>query len=203
MKSTTATSLVVDLAVAANATAGNNTLTVHSSGSPPQTATTTFFVQVPTKLSVLSIAVLPTGTSGDYGCQPTIPNTGILSDYGIMIDIKYQVLDQQTQPQPQPIMSTGMIPHEHIVHADGTSSDGNIGPSRISTTSLTTDSSGAFHDAPVGVCGTDTFSVSISQDISLIVGNASFTIRHNPFSISSTGLGHGSITNGSDVSAMR
>ena len=52
VKSTTSTSLVVDLAVAANATAGNNTLTVHSSGSPPQTATTTFFVQVPTSLAL-------------------------------------------------------------------------------------------------------------------------------------------------------
>src|SRR5579884_3940885 len=54
VKSTTSTSLVVDLAVAANATAGNNTLTVHSSGSPPQTATTTFFVQVPTSLSIVA-----------------------------------------------------------------------------------------------------------------------------------------------------
>lgn len=52
VKSTTSTSLVVDLAVASNATAGNNTLTVHASGSPPQTATTTFFVQVPTSLAL-------------------------------------------------------------------------------------------------------------------------------------------------------
>jgi hypothetical protein len=100
VKSTTATSLVVDLAVAANATAGNNTLTVHSSGSPPQTATTTFFVQVPTKVVRFDsppaapggIGPLQTPTDGDVvSLSGTVLAT---HQCGVYRNLLYDVVDQ-------------------------------------------------------------------------------------------------------------
>ncbi len=81
-------------------------------------------VQIPSSLKVLSISTLPTGTSGDYGCL-----TG--SDYGIKLDIKYQVLDQNTPAQP--LKDATMVPHEHVVYpATGQTVDTDICPSRIS-----------------------------------------------------------------------
>jgi hypothetical protein len=100
VKSTTSTSLVVDLAVAANATAGNNTLTVHSSGSPPQTATTTFFVQVPTKVVRFdsppaapgNIGPLQTPTDGDVvSLSGTVLAT---HQCGVYRNLLYDVVDQ-------------------------------------------------------------------------------------------------------------
>jgi hypothetical protein len=48
-------------------------------------------VQVPTSLQFISVSVLPDGTSGAVGCPSS-------SWSGIRVDIKYQVLDQQSPP---------------------------------------------------------------------------------------------------------
>jgi hypothetical protein len=152
-------------------------------------------VQIPQSLTVKSVSVLPTGTSGDYGCKPGF-------DYGIMVDIKYQVLDQNTQP----IQTSAMIPWEHIVWYDGTTSDNAIGPTRISTTSATTASDGTFHDAPVGVCKGIPFTsgLTTTQSITIKLNGTSYPVRTNNWAISSTNLpGQGTIKNGTDINKSR
>ena len=68
-----------------------------------QSATGTGNVQVPTALNVMQVAVLPTGTTGDYGCQP-------LQDNGIKIAVTYQVVDQSGAA----ILDPTMEPQETI-----------------------------------------------------------------------------------------
>lgn len=67
---------------------------VSPEGNPPGT------VQVPTSLSVLNVTVLPNGQGVNFGCSG-------LANYGILVDIKYQVLDQNGNP----ITSANMTPH--------------------------------------------------------------------------------------------
>ena len=149
-------------------------------------------VQKPSSLAVLSINVLPTGTSGDYGCLPS-------SNFGIDVDTQYQVLDEAGYP----IQSSSMIPHEAGTHADGSQYDNNIGPSRISDTSEYTSSAGTFHDAPLGVCGNGVFYASVTQNITILVGTYSYPVRPQTLTVSSSASGHGCIHNGSDISASR
>ena len=86
-------------------------------------------VQVPTSLHVMSVSVLPTGTSGDYGCTPN-------GDYGIKVKITYQVLDQNTRA----IQSSLMEPQEEVTgfyingvpQPNPTPNWADIGPTRIS-----------------------------------------------------------------------
>lgn len=79
-------------------------------------------VQVPTSLKVLKTTILQTGNSGNHGC-----NSGY---YGIELDVNYQVLDQNSPPQP--IQSSAMTPQEYIVWYDRTDNGGfkNIGPNK-------------------------------------------------------------------------
>jgi hypothetical protein len=65
------------------------------------TASASVAGQIPTSLRFLSATALPTGSSGEFGCLPS-------ADYGIMIDIAYQVLDQNGNP----INSATMRPQE-------------------------------------------------------------------------------------------
>jgi hypothetical protein len=151
----------------------------------------TVTVQVPATLKVLSVGVLPNGTTGDYGCL-----TGY--DYGIMVDIKYQVLDQGGQA----MKSSAMEPHENGTLFGGTAYDNDIGPTRISTTSKYTAADGTFHDAPVGYCTIGVFSgKQATQNITILLNSSSYAVRSQTFTASSSGFGHGSITNGSDISA--
>jgi hypothetical protein len=109
---------------------------VHSSGfsgeSTPRCGGTPANVQVPTSLKVVSVNVLNTGNSGDHGC--------LAGFYGIQIDIKYQVLDGSTPPKS--INDATMTPTEHVVFHDGSTKDGNIGPTNISTPTAKTRSDG-------------------------------------------------------------
>jgi hypothetical protein len=75
-------------------------------------------------LSVQGVTVLQAGTNGDYGNLPS-------QNYGIFVDIKYQVLDANGKA----INSAGMTPKEQVTFSDGTTKSNDIGPSRISTTS--------------------------------------------------------------------
>jgi hypothetical protein len=152
-------------------------------------------VQIPSSLKVLSISTLPTGTSGDYGCL-----TG--SDYGIKLDIKYQVLDQNTPALP--LKDATMVPHEHVIYpATGQTVDTDICPSRISTCTHTTDVNGIFHDAPYGACSAGSFSLGLTQTIKIIFNGVNYTVRTNSVTISSSSSGHGSLSNGSDISKTR
>jgi hypothetical protein len=164
-------------------------------GEPLLKGTATVTVQKPNSLSVLSVKVLPTGTTGDYGCVPGY-------DYGIAVDIKYQVLDQRNPPQA--IMSSNMIPHEKGTFSDGTPYDNNIGPTYISTTSKNTAADGTFHDAPMELCSIAPFSGKTqTQNVTVLIGSGSYPVRSQTFTYSSSGAGHGTITNGSDISASR
>ncbi len=157
------------------------------------TTSSTATVQQPASLKVLSVTVLATGTTGNYGCTPSF-------NYGIDVDIKYQVLDQSAKA----IQSSSMIPHETGTFTDGSHYSNNIGPTRISDTSEYTASDGTFHDAPVGACGNGVFSgAHVTQNIQILIGSSSYTVRSQTYTLGSSGAGHGTITNGSDVSASR
>ncbi|MGH9734947.1 MAG: hypothetical protein ACRD8A_10205 [Candidatus Acidiferrales bacterium] len=164
--------------------------------------------QVPTYLKVVQVNVLPTGSSGNYGCTPT-------SDYGIQIDIEYQVEDSSLNP----IQSPSMTPYETGESFFGDSFANDVGPSRISDTSKNTSSTGIFHDAPFGVCQTAPYTTgeipfSAQQNLSIIVGGTYYPVRSQNWTmtdaIGSYGLDHGSIHNtitsggsGMDVNASR
>jgi hypothetical protein len=149
-------------------------------------------VQKPASLSVLSVSILPTGTTGDRGCLPN-------QDFGIDLDVKYQVLDQDQQP----LKNATMVPHEHVVHSTGDVVDVDICPSRISTCTHTTQADGTFHDAPYGVCADIPFVHSWKQDITMILNGTSYAVRTNNVGISSSSSGHGSISNGGDIQKSR
>jgi len=160
----------------------------------------TVTVQVPTSLGVVSVSVLPTGTSGDYGCTPS-------GDYGIKVKITYQVLDQNTRA----IQSSLMEPQEEVTgfyingvpQPNPTPNWADIGPTRISGTSQFTNPSGQFVDAPYGFCYPTVSFTSWTQAISTLVKGQRYTVRTNSISESSSSQGHGSITNNSDISKSR
>jgi hypothetical protein len=164
-------------------------------------------VQMPTSLSVLSVTVLPNGSGPPNGCPAS-------KNYGIMVDIKYQVLDQNKQP----IQSANMTPHEKGTLFGGTAFDNNIGPVQgYPTSGATTASDGTFHDVPLGACQSVPISspgVTATQNITIIMPDKSApAVRSQTFTVTAPGsqsFGHGTITNsisspgsGSDISATR
>lgn len=152
-------------------------------------------VQTPTSLSVLNVTVLPNGSGPPNGCPGS-------ANYGIMVDIKYQVLDQNTQP----ILSANMTPHENGTFFTGGTYDNNIGPvSGYPTSSATTASDGTFHDVPFGGCANGAFSsFTATQNITIIMPDGSSpAVRSQTFTLTGTTAGHGTLKNGSDISATR
>ncbi len=164
-------------------------------------------VQVPTSLKFISVSVLPDGSTGAFGCPPS-------NNYGIRVDIKYQILDQQSPPRA--IQSSQMTPHESGTLFDGTAFDNNIGPvNNYPTSSATTAADGTFHDVPFGYCQNTPIDTprTATQNITIIMNGSSYAVRSQTWSVSAPGsssFGHGTITNtitspgtGSDVSAQR
>lgn len=164
-------------------------------------------VQVPTSLQFVSVSVLPDGSTGAFGCAPS-------NNYGIRVDIKYQVVDQQSPPKP--ISSSKMTPHEKGTLFDGTAYDNNVGPvSGYPTSGATTASDGTFHDVPFGYCQNTPINTAktATQNLTIIIGTKSYPVRSQNWSVSAPGsqsFGHGTIQNsitspgtGSDVSASR
>ena len=141
-------------------------------GTPPQ---------IPTSLKFLSATVLPTGTTG--GCTSG-------ADYGIRVDVKYQLLDQANNPLKQ----GGLTPYEAVQFAGGKPSYNPIGG--------TTASDGTFHDVPLGLCSAAAISNATQLQI-IYIDNTSQKVRQQTFTYNSTASGHGSMSNGNDVSAMR
>jgi hypothetical protein len=142
---------------------------------------------------------LSTGTSGDYGCIPT-------ENYGIRVKIRYQVLDQLVRP----IKRSDMIPQETLtdyvlngVPQPGSPNFTDIGPTRISGTSRYTDVNGMFFDAPFGGCFSFPFTLSIRQQIFILVNGHRYIVRINDIDSSSSSVGHGTISNGSDIQKTR
>lgn len=121
--------------------------------------------------------------------------------YGIMVDIKYQLKNVNGQVVAT---QTGipMTPYEDVG-----SYHGNIGPvSGYPTSGEYAADDGTFHDVPVGLCANFAFSNSLTsaQVISVYIGNNLYQVRGSTrFTVSGPSAGHGSITNGSDVSKSR
>jgi hypothetical protein len=130
-------------------------------------------------------------------------------NYGVKVDIKYLVQDQNTT-SPQPIQSSSMTPHETGYQYDGSALNANIGPaSGYPTSSATTASDGTFHDVPNGVCSNLPINspfLTATQNITMIVGTTSYSVRSQSLTVSAPGsgsFGHGTISNGSDINASR
>jgi hypothetical protein len=143
---------------------------------------------------------LPTGTGNNDGCTPG-------QDYGIKVAVKYQVNDTNGQP----INKGNMKPQEKVTGTtfNGTSQGdpvpnwSDMGPSRNSQTSRTTNASGQFFDAPYGACAGGPFTYTFNQSISILVGSKRFTVRANSVTVSSSAEGAGTISNGSDIQTSR
>jgi len=158
-------------------------------------------VQVPTSLRVVNVSVLPNGSGPPNGCPGS-------QNYGVKIDIKYQVLDQNGTP----IQSASMTPHENGTFFTGGGYDGNIGPvTGYPTSSATTAADGTFHDVPFGICQSLPISspgLTATQHITIIMPDGSVPgVRTQTFTVTAPGsqsFGHGSISNSiGDISAQR
>jgi hypothetical protein len=158
-------------------------------------------VQTPTSLKVLGVTVLPNGQGLNFGC-------GGLANYGLMVDIEYQVLDQDGVA----IKSASMTPHEKGTSFGGKPYDSNIGPTGFTNSTLTTTAEGTFHDVPFGACANGAFSsFTRTQTITMILPDGSApAVRSQTFTLTGQTAGHGTLKNsisspgtGSDISAMR
>ena len=186
------TALSATFTIENSSTAGGSWNISVKSSSGQTSNSKTFFVQIPQSLQLISSTILATGTTGDYGCTPS-------ADFGIVLDLKYQVLDQQNPPQT--ISNAAMVPHETANLSPPIDQD--ICPSRVSTCTHATAADGTWHDAPFGGCAAAAFSTSYTQNVTMIVGAKSYAVRTNNMSLSSSSAGHGSITNGSDINKSR
>jgi hypothetical protein len=155
-------------------------------------------VQVPAALSVLSSPVISMNW-GLGGC--------VGAPYGIFIAIHYQVLDQTGAP----MANSNLEPQEEILNYSINGSDPfnpdpnwvDIGPTAYPGTSQYTDTNGQFYDAPFGICTSSTFAETFTQPISILMNGTNYTVRANNWKTTSTAPGHGSTTNGSDISQSR
>jgi len=149
-------------------------------------------IYLPTGLTVKSFTL----ASFPAGCQ------GLT--YGIYLDVIYQI---RTTGGAAVTTKTGipMIPTEHIVTTGGYVFDNNIGPVPGYPTSTEYAAfDGSFHDVPVGFCANGPISSSSTQSIALDIGDRTFPVRGTTtFSGTTNSPGHGSVTNGSDITASR
>jgi hypothetical protein len=150
------------------------------------------FAQIPTSLKVLSVTVLPTGTTGNSGCAPG-------ADYGIKVDITYQVLDQAGSA----ISKSGMKPLEVVQFAGGSPAGPNpIGPTGNSNSSATTANNGTFHDVPFGLCSPSAITNATQLQI-IYIDSVQQKVRQNAVTYNSSSSGHGSMSNGGDLDTSR
>jgi hypothetical protein len=96
-----------------------------------------------------------------------------------MIDIKYQVLDQENPPKL--LKSADMIPHENGTSFKGVTFDNDIGPAKgYPTSGKTTASDGTFHDVPFGFCYPLPISApgaTATQNMTMIKNKKSYPVR--------------------------
>ncbi|HXM46737.1 MAG TPA: IPT/TIG domain-containing protein [Pyrinomonadaceae bacterium] len=191
--------LSANFQITSDASAGNHSVRVTINGFPSNSLN--FFVQVPTGLSVVGITVI--SSSPVHSCWVCLPG----NDTGIQIATQYQVMDQHGDP----ILSSAMAPEETlknlviggVARPDPAPGFTNLGGSCYPT-DTTTDANGRFLDAPFGWCAPySTSSLSVDQAIRMSVGSSHYTVRMQSFTGTSSGPGHGTISNGSDVSASR
>jgi hypothetical protein len=75
-------------------------------------------------------------------------------------------------------------------------------PHRSNYSSATTASDGTFHDVPFGLCSDGPFS-NLTQLQIIYINSTSQKVGQNPVTYNSSGSGHGTMSNGNDISAMR
>jgi hypothetical protein len=156
------------------------------------TKATKNYPQVPTSLQVVTVTVLPTGTTGNSGCAPG-------ADYGIKVDITYQVLDQAGSA----ISKSGMKPLEVVQFAGGSPAGPNpIGPTDNSNSSTTTANNGTFHDVPFGLCSPSAITNATQLQI-IYIDSVQQKVRQNAVTYNSSSSGHGSMSNGGDLNTSR
>lgn len=161
--SSSSTSLVVNLAVASTAAAGNNSLTVNAPTTPSQQASVNFFVQVPTYFT-------PTGSG-------TALNAYCAANQAFYAYIDYQVSDQKMNS----ISVGGLTPQESV------SQNGSPYSAFASfATPVSTTSTGTFEDIPLGSCFSappppPNLCIPVAQKFQLLVPGVT-----NPFPITTT-----------------
>jgi hypothetical protein len=150
--------------------------------------------QIPKSLQVISATSVP--LTNFKNC--------VLADYGIALAIDYQVLDQNGSK----ILSSAMEPIEKILNVvfnglpigDTEPNWVDIGPSGYPGTSKFTNTSGQFTDAPWGACSNGAFTETLTQPIGILLNEVVYTVRTANWTTTGTGAGHGSATNGTDIS---
>ncbi len=207
VKTSDQTQIIATFTIDGKATPGKHTFTVADSRGPsdPQN----FFVQIPASLEVKQVTVLPDGPDPPSGCPSSFP-------YGIEVDITYQVMDQDANPQA--IRSTIMTPHEQGTLFKGDPFDNDIGPvTGFPTSSKTTAADGTFHDVPFGDCSKFPISLpgnTATQNITMIISNQPpYLVRSQTATVTAPGVQsfeHGTLKNeiktpgtGSDIAAQR
>jgi hypothetical protein len=160
VKSSNDTTLVADLAIAANAAAGNHSISVSAGGQASNSVN--FFVQVPTFFT-------PTSAN-------TALNITCAASNGFFAFVDYQLSDQNMNP----ISVAGLTPQESV-----SQNGGPFSTFKSFSTPVATRSDGTFEDIPVGTC----FSVRpppnrcipVSQRFQILVPGVS-----TPFPITTT-----------------
>jgi hypothetical protein len=164
-------------------------------------------VLVPASLRVVSKTVLPDGSGPPNGCPGS-------ANYGLKIDIKYQVISQNGT---DPIQSASMTPHEDGVLFTGSAFNNNIGPvTGYPTSSMNTAADGTFHDVPFGVCSNLPISdpgLTATQNITILWNGETYPVRSQTWTVTAPGtasFGHGKLVNnitkqgtGTDVDISR
>ncbi len=168
-------------------------------GNPTPVGSTSFPVvtPVPTSLTVISSQII--SNTWLPGCLATY--------FGIAIQINYQVLDQNGAN----LASANMEPQEEILNEviNGTPI-GSPDPTWVDIwnpnypgSTQFTNASGQFLDAPFGACTLSPFVDTFTQPISMLMNGTNYTVRTNNWTFTSTAGGHGSVTNGSDVTQSK
>jgi RHS repeat-associated protein len=121
-------------------------------------------------------------------------------NYGIFIDVKYQVLDQNGKP----IQSDKMQPMENGTFGNGDKYSGPIVSNKADENHTQAD--GTFHDKPVGDVHPrqPTDPIKIQQNITIVMGDKEYKVRTQTYTVTSGGYGKGRIVNDSgDIDVTR
>ena len=121
------------------------------------------------------------------------------ANYGIFIEIEYQVLDKSGNP----IQSDKMQPVENGTFGDGTKYSNPIVSNKPGENH--TRPNGRFTDTPVGHLQFRPMRkpVTIQQNITIVMEGKEYTVRSQTYTVTSDGYGHGNITNGGDINVNR
>jgi hypothetical protein len=152
-------------------------------------------ISVPTSLRVLGVSV------ANY--SPKCPGT-----FGIDVDVTYKVSsaagDYDTAVLIEPREDIQFIGPNNV--PTGQSSSNDIGPvPGYPTSSEFTDTTGTFHDVPVGACSNGAFAnAGANQAIDVMIGSNIYPVRSTTrFVVNGPSAGHGTVTNNLDVTKSR